>query len=375
MVPEPPVNNASDALRRIVDALRNEYPRPAYGGLWALAGFSLQTGIFLLHFFRNLTKARPLPSIEELSDLVCPTDSHINVIVQVKRTLTRSKLAQALKEFALILRVIQEHNETLLLDSIRFQVACGRREANVEWPWPPEAMLADDIRGMLGQLEARQADPFIIEQPDPLEDLWALLWFQGIRDPQEVIRYASGRLLESFGRPDMVSAVHRDLISSFHNAVRRTEGPRTGYLLLAEDVIPDQNAESLRKIVVGGGFGFSELRQGCFRNRPLVFADLWSDFVRWLSESESRVYEREIPVFWIDGRSGEGKSVLLRQLVAHLLLQYPDRLPVLEVNREDVPQAVQERREALDRPGVVSHRRSIRGSRPRALGRPAWSSR
>jgi hypothetical protein len=345
------VDEAANSLRRIIAALRAEHPASAYGGLWALAGFSLQAGVFLLHFFRNLIANRSLPSIEELSDILCPAEGQITLVMQVKRTLTRATLAKALKEFALIIRLIQSHNETAVLESLRFQVACGKREANVEWPWPADAALQDDIRNMLGEMESHQADPFIVEQVDPLEDLWALLWSQGVCDPQAIIREAAGRLLESFGRPNL--AVHRDLISYFANAPRRTEGPRTGYLVLAEDVVPEANAESSHKIVVGGGFGFRELRQGCFRHRPLIFADLWTNFAQWLSEMEFRILEREIPVFWIDGRSGEGKSVLLRQLVAHLLLRHPDRLPVVEVSREELPQAVKERREVLDHPALL----------------------
>src|SRR6202035_3972983 len=107
------------------------------------------------------------------------------------------------------------------------------------------------------------------------------------------------------------------------------------------------------RIVVGSGFGFSELRQGCFRNRTLIFADLWTNFTSWISEHESRSRDREIPVFWIDGRSGEGKSVLFRQLVAHYLLRYQDRFPVFEVEREKVPVAIKERREAPDRPVLL----------------------
>jgi hypothetical protein len=352
MIPGSPAVENCDALRGILDALREKYPRPTYGGLWALAGFSLQTGIFLLHFYRNLSESRPLPSIEVMSDIVCPADKQLNVIVQVKRTLTRIKLAQALKEFALIIRLIHERDETPLLRSLRFQVACGKREANVEWPWPADAALADEIRSTLDEVEAYQADPFILEQADPLEDLWDLLWSQGVRDPQAIIRYAAGRLLESFGRPDRVSSVHHELISSFENASRRAEKRCVVSLLLAEDVTPDPNADSLRKIVVGSGFGFSELRQGCFRNRPLIFADLWTNFSSWLSEHQSPILHREIPVFWIDGRSGEGKSVLLRQLVAHLL-RYQDRFPVFEIDREDVPKAIKERRQALDRPALL----------------------
>src|SRR6478752_6336312 len=347
------VDEAANSLRRIIAALRAEHPASAYGGLWALSGFSLQAGVFLLHFFRNLTANRALPSIEELSDILCPAEGQINLVMQVKRTLTRATLAKSLKEFALIIRLIKSCKETGLLKSLRFQVACGRREANVEWPWPVGAALPHDIRAMLGEMESHQADPFIVEHADPLEDLWALLWSQGIRDPQATIRDAAGRLLESFGRRDLVSAVHHDLISYFANAPRRTEGPRTGHLVLAEDVVPEANAESSHKIVVGGGFGFRELRQGCFRHRPLIFADLWANFTRWLSETEPRILEREIPVFWIDGRSGEGKSVLLRQLVAHLLLRHPDRLPVIEVSREELPQAVKEHQEALDHPVLL----------------------
>src|SRR5579864_2442768 len=74
MISGSPVVENGDALRRVVDAFREKYPRPAHGGLWALAGFSLQTGIFLLHFFRNLILARPLPLIETMSDIVCPAD-------------------------------------------------------------------------------------------------------------------------------------------------------------------------------------------------------------------------------------------------------------------------------------------------------------
>src|SRR5437016_10323308 len=113
------VHEAADSLRRIVATLREEHPAAAYGGLWALAGFSLQAGIFLLHFFRNLAVDRPLPSIEELSDITCPAEGQINLVIQVKRTLTRAKLAHALKEFVLIVRTIQERNETNLIESLR----------------------------------------------------------------------------------------------------------------------------------------------------------------------------------------------------------------------------------------------------------------
>src|ERR1039457_6046581 len=232
MTPGPSSDEQHEALRRVIAAWREEHKGAAYGGLGALSGFSFQAGVFLLKFFRNLAAGRSLPSIEELSDILCPDDARAIAVVQVKRTLTRAKLAQALKEFAWIVRLIQDRHEATLLDSLRFQVTCGKREPGAAWPWPADAALPDVIRAKLGEIEAHQADPFIVEQPDPLEDLWALLWSQGVRDPQAIIRYAAGRLLDSFGRLDLLSAVHRDLISSFETAPRRFEGKRTGSLLL-----------------------------------------------------------------------------------------------------------------------------------------------
>ena len=352
MIPAPTVEEPVAAFRRIVAAWREQHKKRAYGGLWALSGFSFQTGVYLLNFYRNLAQERPLPSIEELSDIVCPADSKISAIIQVKRTLTRETLKQAIEEFALIIRLIQDRNEVALLDSLRFQVTCRSRESNVAWPVPAEATLPDDIRGMLHEVEAQQANPFIIELADPLEDLWALLWAKGVRDPLAIIRYAAGRLLDSFGQADSAPAIHRDLISSFESAPRRAEGPRVGALLLADDVTPDSDAQFSAKVVVGGGFGFSEVREGCFRPRPIIFRRSWAEFEKWFSQSEARFLEREIPVFWIDGRSGEGKSVLLRQLVAHILLQHPDRLPIFEVHREDLPLALKERRE-IDHPALL----------------------
>src|ERR1035437_287394 len=112
MIPGPSSVEPVEALRRIVAAWREEHKNRAQGGLWALSGFSFQAGVFLLNFYRNLAAARALPSIEELSDIVCPESSRISAVIQVKRTLTRAKLVQALQEFALIIRLIQDRNET-----------------------------------------------------------------------------------------------------------------------------------------------------------------------------------------------------------------------------------------------------------------------
>jgi hypothetical protein len=78
-----------------------------------------------------LAVGRSLPSIEELSDILCPDDARATAVVQVKRTLTRAKLAQALKEFAWIVRLIHDRHEATLLDSLRY---VGPRHRSVHRP-------------------------------------------------------------------------------------------------------------------------------------------------------------------------------------------------------------------------------------------------
>lgn len=341
----------AESLCRITNAWREKHPKRAFGGTWALSGFSYQAASYLFDFYRSLIRQQPLPTIETLSDIVCPADGNLIHVVQVKRTLTRETLRQALQEFREILFLIEGDPLTRGFPSLRFQVVCKRRDSNVAWPWPAEAALSDDIRNLLTEIERRAGDPFLIEQSDPIQELWALLWLQGLRDPQAVIQQASGWLLNSFGRQDLLSTVLGQLVSFFEQAPRRHEGRRAAKLVSPDDVAIDPLAAELKSIVVGGGFGFRQLREGCFRERPKIFEALRNAFELWWRHLHERLVERGIPVFWIDGRSGDGKSVLLRQLVAHVVLQQHDRWPVLEVHRDKLPDVVKRlRRSSTIRP-------------------------
>ncbi|MEZ5363202.1 MAG: hypothetical protein R2748_12885 [Bryobacterales bacterium] len=46
-----------------------------------------------------------------------------------------------------------------------------------------ECCLDDGLRTILPEIEARAAVPFLVEQADPIDEMWALLWLQGVRDP------------------------------------------------------------------------------------------------------------------------------------------------------------------------------------------------
>src|ERR1035441_3515888 len=127
------LEDPADAIRRLTHAWRQRHPKRAFGGAWALAGFSFQAAVFLLDFYRNLIDAREAPSIERISDVLCPAGGSLHVVVQTKRTLTRSGFPRVLEEFALIIAVCRE-SVPELLDDLRFQIVCHGLEDPDLWP-------------------------------------------------------------------------------------------------------------------------------------------------------------------------------------------------------------------------------------------------
>jgi hypothetical protein len=89
------------------------------------------------------------------------------------------------------------------------------------------------------------------------------------------------------------------------------------------------------------------IREGYFRKRGEIFENLVRTFRDWLSSVIQEMVEsvpKRIPVFWIAGRSGEGKSVLLLQLLANYLIS-EESVPVLQLaSGENLPKLLDELR-------------------------------
>ncbi len=62
-------------------------------------------------------------------------------------------------------------------------------------------------------------------------------------------------------------------------------------------------------------------QEGWYAERPVAFASLWQTFTEWRTSQVERKTRstKLLPVFWIEGQPGDGKSVLLLQLVAACL--------------------------------------------------------
>ena len=331
-------------MQELLARWRKEYPRRAFGGWWALAGFSFQTAAFLLRFFRNLEQVDgrepgEFAEMEGISDVLCPEDGRF-VIIQAKRTLTKPLLASTLEEAYLLTGLCLRHTPELL-GRLRFQITCRERAT----PQTPDTLSMADVIGDDGDERCwdamrAQFDPEspVVEEPNPIDRLHVHLWNAGIKDTTALIEQCAGRLLAGFGAgdPDTTRSAGRSLASLFFFAERRSEWEPFGRVLTQEDTSPDPRASECRSVLTGQRPTLEHLRKGYFRDRPAVFGMLWECFGEWLRglEAPGETEIGKTPVFWIGGRSGEGKSVLLLQLVARVLRSAPG-LPLVQLKSGD----------------------------------------
>ena len=112
----------------LVEAWQAKQASRAFGGLWALSGFAYQSAAYLLRFFRRVDEQQcesgDLAQMERLSDILCPEDGRVRLI-QVKRTLTRSSLVDAVREAYEIMDLCVRQTPALG-PHLCFQIACRR---------------------------------------------------------------------------------------------------------------------------------------------------------------------------------------------------------------------------------------------------------
>ena len=321
-----------------------------------MAGFSFQASVFLLRFFRQLengtTEPGPLAEMEQLSDILCPLDGRLKLI-QVKRTLDRRSLVAALEEAYLITDLCRRETPALL-DRLRFQIACRKKDT----PLNVVDLSISDVIKTGGDAESwrvmlRQFDALspIIEEPDTLDQLHLYLWNAGVQDSTLLIEQCAGRMLNSFDMPgaQAIRTLGRDLRSLFFAAPRRSHWAPIGHVLTLNDISSDGAASKDKRVLTGQVPKFEHLRRGYFRDRQQIFQSLWTAFTGWLSTLNSIEFDPidKIPVFWISGRSGEGKSVLLLQLIAEFL-KSTEAAPTLQLKSgNDLPRLIEAAPEPL----------------------------
>ncbi|QRM43357.1 helix-turn-helix transcriptional regulator [Rhizobium sp. BG4] len=96
-------------------------------------------------------------------------------------------------------------------------------------------------------------------------------------------------------------------------------GSQLSFAPIALCAVPD------RLTNVGGLVTWKRMSAGTYAPRPHVLMHLLTEFKAWSETIDSALALGDAPVFWVDGRSGDGKSVALLQLAHHLLSEGPDR--------------------------------------------------
>jgi hypothetical protein len=351
----------------------------AAGGWWALAGFSFQAGVYLLNFFERLQKGEdPLNLVrtEIISDIHFKDRESIHLI-QVKRTLTTSSLKKCLEEAYAVAELCDES----LLTNIKFKIVCLHRETTADpAKFDPALIVGTTVnratwRAMLSSFGDEDA---IAEEPDPLDRLHELLWRAGIADTLGFMNACLGILSRAFGGAqdraidDMARALAHEFLSA--QKWRTTETTTYGLFLGPSDVAVNEQLND-ESIVFNRRPLLSDLRAGRFRERSDIFTALTDNYVRWWQRILQVEDPTAVPAFWIGGRSGEGKSVLLIQLVRHILTQKNAPAIVYLSSPNDLPAWLREHRDYL-RSGPSSARPTIAviDDLHLAIDRDAWAS-
>ncbi len=97
---------------------------------------------------------------------------------------------------------------------------------------------------------------------------------------------------------------------------KSTERRGGAYLWSPVDRLPDQVRSG--DVLTGQQPSVAHLRNGYLAARPDALGRIRTRLQRWLAERSKAQVQTTVPLFWIGGRSGSGKSALLLQLLSAL---------------------------------------------------------
>lgn len=311
---------------------RQRFPRRARGGANALAGFRYQFQITLLRMVRNWRSDEPGAFVApELVSDILEASKDRTVISQVKLGSSSQALRAALGEIELIDCIAKEidlHPDYRVV--VGRQSRAGFDEVRSAWATHVDKNLADRL--------------VISAELAPDDELVLLLSREPFRarNPVEWIEVELGKMLLRAGN-DAV-ALGREIWSDLHFLSSDTGVNRlpNGMRVLSSTDVALESGQR-REIRTGQQPTLQDFRRKCFMDRWWILDDLHKQFTRWVvslqDDSDSEASDPRLPVFWIGGRSGSGKSVLLLQLVSSLVSDLDDPIVWLSGGVELLPSA------------------------------------
>lgn len=308
-----------DLLRRWSEARKKQHR----GGSTALSGFDYQLNVALVELVRNYDRRQPYDLFfEALSDIVGHHRGKL-IVTQTKLTLTGSKLHSALDELWSIELLAHEHAPGLI-DRLTYVICVNRIEprnwtlAKERWN-PPTAQSVQRIKDFRGRLS------FEILR-DPAMELAQLL-ADKFKDPYPVETATSlvGDLMAAARDGNFAGAIERIVSRLRGKSTSALELTRKFYLWGRDDRPPENvelETDPRRATRAGQRLSIADLREGRLASRK-IYLKAHGTLFDWLRSTDNAT--GKLPVFWIEGRSGSGKSAALLHVLAQLHHADPSR--------------------------------------------------
>jgi len=309
-------------LTSLVQAYIAAEPNRARGGIVAITGFEYQIWCYLADYVEDI-RAGKLATARQFDNAFETLSDHTRgsagatVCVQVKSHLDPHAMSLAAAEFAAIERFMNSQGGDELRRLLTYEVVAkngtASNWANIQLP-AEVTKREPDLKTHFDRIraEGRLSAPRFEVDPH-----WKLISavYQSLEDPFGFARRAFELCMRRTREPSTAEFVRKEIAEYYQASLR--DRARSSRTLSASDFSSDPGG---RGISLARTPTLSDLRSGRFMERPTQVAAV-IEVLRELANDERAVHESAIPVLWIDGRSGSGKSVLLLQLMRHLVLE------------------------------------------------------
>ncbi|RBO11945.1 S1 RNA-binding domain-containing protein [Pantoea sp. 3_1284] len=339
------------SMTSILSAYEQQEKRRALGGIYALAGFDYQLRFYLADFVESLINSAKNPHsagqvfLEALSDVTRQSaDNHL-ICIQVKRTLTTETIKDAAFEVAAIERFMNNLYPAMC-KQVKFNLIASQGSPGIDWSGIPKTHETyATISKLLAQ--GRLLTPRI--EPDPWWRAITATW-PHIKDPYGFLRFALERAISRGPTAADAQRIRDDICERFKQ--EKLVNELSGQLLTSADF--QLKAHPSAHLDVGREITLARLRDSQYLGLTQRLNDLCTYLFEY-KDSSQRKYRNEVPVFWLTGRSGAGKSVQLLQTLERLVYE-GWRVLWLKGNAELLEPALRAIKEAneQDRPDFIA---------------------
>lgn len=344
---------ADGDLRALEAKWRQTMRQRADGGRNAVAGFHYQFQSTLLRTVRRFLEdkdARGEDVIAECLSDVRSVEGDGIVVTQIKRRHTGKSVRAALDELWDIDQLAADF--PALRPRLRFNIQAASSElvdvhkAKENWRQRHEQQRPGD--GVLIEDFIRRVEIKTIS--DPRRELHALLHEKfRASDPVGTVRRWLARLVEAADSGHGFLIAARDIWGELVTLDSSKRRQPDDFQLWRNEYTPPSTVER-GGYLTGQRPMLYHLRQGYFADRSAALDKVEQGFLNWADSRPAFVDNTvRLPVFWISGRSGAGKSVLMLQLLSRLHTDGVARILWLG----DKPQRLSRAIEWIDRAAMV----------------------